>query len=189
MALTKLIWVVLNVPMHLESLKDARHLQACKWLIGELLEKIAEMPQTDAVASLDDLTRKELPLLLGHLLGYLIEQVNCRVFHNLLMQRTICRPVVVQGVLPAAIKVTGLTLAVSDVLAEIDTFSGRDIKPDRLSQVFEGHLAILVTIKPVENIANVLFRCNVAPSFHKLLEAPILYVVVRRCAPFIEDTL
>ena len=87
------------------------------------------------------------------------------------MQWTVRRPVIVQSVLPAAIKVTGLTLAILDVLAEIDTFLGRDIKTNRLSQIIEGYLAILVRIKPVKEITDVLFGCNIPPSVHQLLEA------------------
>lgn len=105
------------------------------------------------------------------------------------MQWTVRRPVVVQSVLPAAIKVTGLTLAILDVLAEIDTFLGRDIKTNRLSQIIEGYLAILVRIKPVKEITDVLFGCNIPPSVHQLLEARVLYIVFCWHAPLIEDTL
>ena len=44
--------------------------------MDELLEKPAQLVQFDAVASLDDLTREELPLLLGHLLGDLVKKIH-----------------------------------------------------------------------------------------------------------------
>ena len=105
------------------------------------------------------------------------------------MQWTICGPVVVQGVFPAKREIAGLTLAVLDVLAEIDSFLGGDVKTDRRSQIFEGQLAILVLIKPVEELANLLFWRNKAPMIHQLRETRIMDVILGWHTPLIKDTL
>ena len=44
--------------------------------MDELLEELVQLIQFDAIASFDDLACKELPLLLGHLLGDLVEKVH-----------------------------------------------------------------------------------------------------------------
>ena len=62
--------------MHFERLKYRGHLLLRERFVDELLEKLAQLIQFDAIASFDDLAREELPLLLWHLLGDLIEKVH-----------------------------------------------------------------------------------------------------------------
>ena len=105
------------------------------------------------------------------------------------MKRAVGRSALEESVLPTARIVAGLALAVLDVLAEIDSFLGRDVKTDRRSQIFEGQLAIFVLIKPVEELANLLFGRNKAPMIHQLHETRIMDVILRWHSPLIKDTL
>lgn len=88
-------------------------------LVDKLLKQLAELIQGDSVARLNYLTREELPLLLWHLLRDLVKQVDARILHDLLMQRAVGRPVIVQCVLPARRELARLAFAILNILAEV----------------------------------------------------------------------
>ena len=87
--------IILNVPVHFESLKYRLHLLLGQALVRELLQQLIQEAQGDLVLILDDLAREQLPLLSFHLLRDLLEQVNGGVLHDLLMERAVGRFTVV----------------------------------------------------------------------------------------------
>ena len=105
------------------------------------------------------------------------------------MQGTKSRSVIIQRVLPAERELAGLALAVSNVLAEIDAFLGRNIQSDGFSQVLKRQLAVLVRVEPIEERTHLIIRGNEAPRGQKLLEPIILHVVVGWHPPLVKDTL
>ena len=105
------------------------------------------------------------------------------------MQRAVGRPVIVECVFPTQGELAGLTFAIPDVLAEVDTFLRRNIQSDRISQVLKRQLTVLIRVKPIEDRSYLVIRGDEAPEGHKLRKSIILDIVVRRHPPFIENTL
>ena len=83
----------------------------------------------------------------------------------------------------------GLTLAVSNVLAEINAFLGRNIQSDGLSQILKRQLTVLVCVEPIKERAHLIIWGNEAPRGQQLLEPIILHVVVGWHPPLVKDAL
>ena len=132
--------------MHFKSLEDELHLLLGQSLIRELLQQLTQVVQGNLILGLDDLAREQLPFLPRNLLRDGIEQVDRGVFDHFLMEGTVGGFVVVKSVLPTALVLAGLILAVSDVLPEVDCLLGRHIEANSIAHIVKGQLAILIFI-------------------------------------------
>ena len=90
------------------------------------------------------------------------------------------RPVIVKRVFPAQGELTRLALAVPDILAEVDTFLGRNIQSNCFPQVLKRQLTVFIRVKPVEKLSHLAIRGDEAPEHQKLRKPVILDIVVRR---------
>lgn len=155
--------VLLHILVHLVGLEDSIHLLLAQRLARELLDQLAKVAERDSILLLDHFTREEFPLLLGQLLRNSVEEVVCGVFHYLLVQATIGRLVLIQGVLPAARVVTRLVLAAAHVLSEVDHLLGGDVQADSLPHILKAELPILVIVQPIEHFLHLFIRGDKAP--------------------------
>ena len=73
--LAHLVWIILQIPIHLERLEYEELLLAGQPLVSELIQEFTEVIERHLVLQIDDFTREQLPFFRLQLLRYRIEKV------------------------------------------------------------------------------------------------------------------